>query len=373
MPKTTPTDRILRVDLLRGWFMFVIIIDHTMRFPGIYDLFTGRGWLWASAAEGFFFLSGMMVGMVYGRRRINKSFKEVSLRLWRRAGQLYIYTVGASIIYTILAMILAGNPGLKDGGVGNISLLGAVIGALSFRNIYGWADFLQYYAVFMVFAPAAIWLLRKKLWSVLLAISVLVWAKSGVNIFLGWQILFFGGCIVGFYREQIEGLYQNLTWRKWLFTAITTVAGASYIFNYALIVGRVVLQKFLPSVAFEDITRITGPYFNKPALPTLRIMTFLLWFMALYLLAWRYEEQISKKVGWLLLTYGRNSLQTYLAHSVVIFIFPLVLLTSSKNILENFAINTAVLLAVWVIVKYARRGFMAASVAFASARRYIQA
>lgn len=47
--------RIHTIDILRGFFMFMIIVDHLELFPNGFDFLTGRGLLWMSAAEGFFF------------------------------------------------------------------------------------------------------------------------------------------------------------------------------------------------------------------------------------------------------------------------------------------------------------------------------
>ena len=64
--------RIITFDIMRGIFMLVIIIDHMIGAYGesIFVLFTGGGGLPASAAEGFFILSGLMVGYIYGPKML---------------------------------------------------------------------------------------------------------------------------------------------------------------------------------------------------------------------------------------------------------------------------------------------------------------
>jgi hypothetical protein len=56
--------RILSLDLLRGFFLIVIMIDHVELYPNGWDFLTGKGRLWVSAAEGFFFMSGLLIGMI---------------------------------------------------------------------------------------------------------------------------------------------------------------------------------------------------------------------------------------------------------------------------------------------------------------------
>ena len=68
----------------------------------------------------------------------------------------------------------------------------------------------RYYAVFVFVSPLAIYLLRKNLWYVLITLTVSIWYFSGNNIFLGWQLLFFGGSIVGFYLTDIELFAHNI-------------------------------------------------------------------------------------------------------------------------------------------------------------------
>ena len=82
-------DRILALDLLRGYLLCVITIDHLFRFPGLFDLFTGRGQLWVSAAEGFFLISGILVGKIYGSK-IAYNLRGETKKLWGRAGKLYL-------------------------------------------------------------------------------------------------------------------------------------------------------------------------------------------------------------------------------------------------------------------------------------------
>lgn len=59
------TVRIEALDILRGLFLVVILINHIALFPNIFMLFTGKSELWFSAAEGFMTVSGVLVGYIY--------------------------------------------------------------------------------------------------------------------------------------------------------------------------------------------------------------------------------------------------------------------------------------------------------------------
>ncbi len=56
--------RILTLDILRGGFLVAIIVDHLNQGPSLWYLLTGGGAMWVSPAEGFFAISGILVGYI---------------------------------------------------------------------------------------------------------------------------------------------------------------------------------------------------------------------------------------------------------------------------------------------------------------------
>jgi len=157
--------RLNTLDLLRGWFLVVIASDHLIRIPSMFDLITGRGLLWVSAAEGFFFISGMLVGITRGRQMQLDGLKAASRRLWARAGKLYVASVILTFAYLFLGYWLQsrGVTAIK-GGLTHFGSVGELFyNVFNLNYTYGWADFLSFYAVFLGLAPLALWLLRRKL------------------------------------------------------------------------------------------------------------------------------------------------------------------------------------------------------------------
>src|SRR3954453_18188865 len=55
----------LRLDLLRGFAVFAMVVDHIGGASWLYAL-SGGNRFFVSAAEGFVFISGVTVGIVYG-------------------------------------------------------------------------------------------------------------------------------------------------------------------------------------------------------------------------------------------------------------------------------------------------------------------
>ena len=80
--------RIFELDLLRGFFVVIIIIDHLQLWPSPLRYLTGEGRLWVTAAEGFFLISGLLVGYIRGFKNKDKSLKDISIKLIKRAGLL---------------------------------------------------------------------------------------------------------------------------------------------------------------------------------------------------------------------------------------------------------------------------------------------
>ncbi len=351
--------RLSRIDLLRGWFLVIVIVDHLGRYPGIFDAFTGRGLLWSSAAEGFFFLSGMMVGLIYGRKKLAEKFITITTKLWSRAAKLYALCVATTMLYTTIALLLAGHPGLKGGGVGSETFSHALNLALHLQFTYGWADFLQFYAVFMVLAPLAVWLLRKQLWPLVLATSLYFWWYSAGNMYFSWQLLFFGGTVYGFYMQAIERRFLELgtIWQKLVAGVVVGLATLSYAASSVLLFGKLFLAArpglssfiHVSPDSIQNINNVIGRYFDKAALPAERVGVFLLWFFALYLIVSRYETQISRVLGWLLVPLGRSSLSVYVAHSFIVFIVPMILMPSTSIVL-NFFIDSVVIMGLWGLV-----------------------
>lgn len=331
---TEKSDRIVSLDLIRGYFLFVILIDHLGRFFGFWEIFTGRGAQWVSAAEGFFFVSGIMIGLVRGRKMLGRPIRDIVEKCWSRAIVLYFWAVGLSLFFSFIAIWLEGTAGLKAGiyqGGDNLSL---VKDTLSLYFSYGWADFLRYYAAYLFLSPLAIWMVRKRLWWLLLVISSVVWISTE-SMMTSWQILFFSGMVFGYYYEEIESSFKNLRIRtqdyiKRLIFGLTLISLSLsvYFTTFAEEYGKEAGARFLSldlnqarNYSIETLRTV----FDKTSLSPARLALFYLWFAGLFLLVKKYEGFFKDKVGWLLMTLGQNSLYVYIVHSIILFFLNLIL------------------------------------------------
>lgn len=360
MPEKKPS-RILTIDLIRGYFLFVIMIDHLYRFFGFYELFTGGGTQWVSAAEGFFFVSGIMIGLIRGRKLIAEPLSVATKKVWSRALQLYLWSIALTTSFTLLGLAFAGNPGLKLGGFRNESFGHFLSTTLTLRYNYGWADFLVYYILYLLFTPLALWLLRKGKWYVLLALSFAIWLLSS-NTQLGWQLLFFSGTIVGFYLYDIEGWFGRLQkrTRRALATAVVTLAVCTLVisefFNsFIHHMNNVNPQREFFGVATADLFDINKYYFahifDKYSLGIGRLVLFYIWFTALYLTVRYYEKAVAKIAGWFLIPLGQNSLYVYIVHAILLFVLNLIL-PPVIPVWANIVVNTLFLGVIWSLVRH---------------------
>lgn len=348
--------RILTFDLLRGYFLVAIILDHLGYYPNLLDWWSGRGNLFVSSAEGFFFISGIVLGIVRGAKLINQPFSISAKLLLKRGIQLYITAVILMFFFTFVGWLFLDNPGLKDGiRMPHENLLDIIWGGLTFKYIYGWADYLRLYAIFILAAPVAIWLLRRKLWYVVLGISIFIWSQfhnspletAELSQIYSWQLIFFGGLIVGFYWKSIMEwwLQLSLTLRK--ATTMTTVilAASTMFLAFILAYGT---DLFHLDSALKDTFNALHPYFIKESLPLSRIALFLLWFGAAFWLFWKFETQIVRGLGWLFISFGTNSLYVYTLQAFLVFFMHLAIPVATSSILVNLALSICGVLIIWL-------------------------
>ena len=374
MPEATNTTqkspRIRAFDIIRGYFLIVILINHIELYPSFFDFFTGRGRLMVSAAEGFFFMSGLLVGMVY-KRRLHFGMKFIFAKTWKRAVNLYVGSVALTLLFTALAVYL-GHPLIKEGLTDYINWPHIISQSLQLRYSFGWADFLYRFALLMFLAPFALYLLDKGKWWLLALFSLGLWAAPGdgnpLDI-LNWQIIFMMGMIAGFYWGEIQkwsrGLKPNL--RRRLKVSLVTFAVTTFTLSYlSVFLLSKMNQRLLgnPQSMSPWWTSLTNQlnstneylwlYAQKWTVGPLRIILFIAWFLVLFMLVQRFEKQITRATKGLVELLGRNSLFVYIDHAFIVFAFKF-FIPAKTNIYQNFLITAAALfLLVITTVQYTK-------------------
>lgn len=359
---TTKARRIDELDLIRGFFVLTIVVDHLQRWPSPFLFITGEGRLWASAAEGFFIISGLLIGYIRGYKNRHQPFNSVAVKLFKRAAMLYVWSVLITIAVVALTEILP----IKDASL--IPKYPDGTAATSFWHFLGsvftqdyvtdWIYFLRLYWMMMLAAIPVIWLLRRdKAWLVgLLSVGLYVLTElvfSEPEAALQWQVLFFLPAILGYYLEPLVAWLRQrpAIWRTSVITLVGSTAATMLLSFYwvhgwslSLIVSHIDLDWY------ERVREWLDPWFASWPLAPGRVVLGLLWFMGgLAFFMWL-RRPISKYFGWLLFTYGRASLSAYCIQAVLLcFVQAFVPLSTSPY--YNFTLTVLILLAVWGLLK----------------------
>lgn len=342
----------------------VIIVDHLLRFPSLYDPLTGRGLLWVSAAGGFFFLSGAVITIVRRRQLLQKGWRWTTKTIWKRAGQLYLANLVLTLLFTAIGRVLIANPSIKPGLNPDASWVDIIVQTLTLQYVYGWADFLVYYAVFLVVTPLALWLLHKRLWWVLLGVSALGWIyqyampTNFATYYLVWQGYYFSGMVGAYLYPTVAAWFRSRKPRQQkqlattivAATAITMLASILYIYvpNYFANEARQLPSQPQLAQAIQQITtqsRIIDPYIGDNRTGLFRLPLAWLWFTAFYIMFYRYQDVLSRKLGWFLLPMGQNSLYVYILQAFAVYFVAFI--SAPNNLIFNTLIVTTVLAAIW--------------------------
>lgn len=359
-------ERILSLDLLRGLFLVIIFVDHLSWQPSLFFQFiTSNTGLYASAAEGFFMISGVLVGYIYGPR-ILSSRKNTIFRILKRAGLLYILAVIFTLLYSFWSLSLdAPNPlfALWPGDIPSM-----IINTFTLNYNYGWTDYLSKYALFMLFSPIALLLIAKKKWWIVAIASASIWLFLRKDFTFisaaSWQLVFTSGILVGYYLPRIEKIVKSAS-TKFSFPflkAIVITGITSYILIavWSSIVPFVIFHFLsgLPTEIAEFITKIenfranTLVYFVKDSIELSRYLIGTLWFATLYILFRRYEDILNRMTRGLLLNLGQNSLFVYCLQAFVLFTLDVVFRPPHPNILLNTFVGVAGVAFIIVVTKY---------------------
>jgi len=350
--KVPKSKRILAFDLMRGLFLLIIMIDHIELYPNGFDFLTGKGRLWASAAEGFFFMSGLLIGMMY-RRRLAFGMKFIFRKMWTRAAELYIVGVSLTLLF-VAWVVFTHHPPIKDALPEPFPWPHYIKEALLMRFTYGWADFLVRFAILMFIAPFVFYLTAKGKWWLAATGIFIAWLFRGQGFTLAWQLIFNGGIIIGFYWDKLEAAFRKLKKpkRRQIKIAVFTVAGitlaVSYLSVYLLSLlfhlwGWDHLPPWGQHIAYDwgNWNHDVWLYADKWTMGPVRIVLFAFWFTALYWLTRRFEDQVSRYSRGVIEMLGRNSLMVYTIHAFIVFTFKMYLIPTKTNVLQNFLITGA--------------------------------
>jgi hypothetical protein len=205
-------ERDWRIDTLRGYFLVAMTLGHL---PNPVARFTEYTFGYASAPDGFVFLSGLVSAWVYLRVAQTNGHRAMVSKSFRRAGTIY---------FTHIALLLFGIGVALLPGIGlhrNPHPLQTFISGALLWNQVGFDRILPMYCVFMAFNPLVLGQFTKGRAWLIGIISAILWtaAQFGLgdsrlnaasldpvtfNLF-AWQAYFVAGQYIG-YRAVCSGV-----------------------------------------------------------------------------------------------------------------------------------------------------------------------
>jgi hypothetical protein len=339
--------RDLALDLLRGYFLVVIMIDHLRYAVNPFYAISGRQSLWVTAAEGFVLISGFLVGVLRGDEMRSAGFAAAARHLLRRAGVLALWCALLTIAFRAISETTGYWPDVPNADAPG-SLLDYSLGALVLRRTYGDHNLLAAYALFLAVAPFALAAMLRGYTVVVVTGSLLLWGaayryrlvwSNSVQADLCWQLLFVVGMAAGFHRAALARRWTALARR----TRDLLVAGAA-LAVIAIIAGSLLR---LP-VHGVYRTRLEAHAFDRDRLGPARIVCALVLVISLYALVRTFETRLAPTIGRFLVPLGQASLYVYIVQSVLTFVLV-------NRVMSNpwlaMATTAAMMGLVWIMVR----------------------
>lgn len=239
-----------RVDTLRGYFLVIMTVAHLGQ--NSIMRFTEYTLGYASAPDGFVFLSGLVSGWVYLKILARSGPAALTSRALQRAGQIYLVQISLLIV-AIVGTTLSGRPLFHGATPAQALLAGAF---LIYQPSY--SDILPMYCIFLLFTPLVLLQLVKGHIRLVISMSAAFWVLSqfgfgetsssvpwiyvGKFNLLAWQAYFTAGlCFAWWTASRNIGIPKS----RALFVAFAI--GASLLFvdrHLHLIAGITPLLKF---------------------------------------------------------------------------------------------------------------------------------
>jgi len=163
------------LDALRGLFLVWMTLTHL---PTRFSDFTNQPIGFVSAAEGFVFISALLVGRIYMRDTL-KDATGVRAKLWKRSLQIYAYhLLMLTLLFTVAAAFAVHTHKAALNHLLSFYLVHpfvAIVGSVLLLYCPPLLDILPMYVTFLFFSPLLLSLAGRYGWRKILAVSALVW------------------------------------------------------------------------------------------------------------------------------------------------------------------------------------------------------
>lgn len=378
-----PRDR--RLDLLRGMIIITVVVTH-IELDSPYSFVSLKAIGAITGAEMFVLLSGVVLGMIYEPTVRKLGERATAVVMLKRARKQYV----VALVVVVLVYLLGRLPlvdasditTFTDRGTGENG--GAVAGQVydlyaNFPRLFdypppGYAirqllllemgpwvfNIMGLFVVLSLLLPALMWLIRRRMWWVVLAVS---WAGyvyatiddphwlpsqfEAVFPLLIWQVAFTHGLVVGYYRRQITRV---------LTTRPGKVATAAFVVGYAAVLawiwwGNAHGGPAPAPLPADSYAWLLENFYIRVFLQPGRLIDLVLVVVVAFAVLTTCWKPIDKAIGWLWIPMGQASLYVFIVHVFFALAVANVPGLDRMSFWQGTLIHTVVVLVIWAMVK----------------------
>jgi hypothetical protein len=352
----TRRPRDLRLDFFRGLALFCMFIDH-VQLNGLLALFTVQAMGISDAAEMFVLISGCAAGMVYGRVLDGGGLVAATMRIYRRACQLYV-AHAFLLMQLIVAMVYWADSWVQRDNAGQFPTVftepaTALFNILTLRWQPDFMDILPLYIALLAALPLVLLGFRNREKAVLAGslglwfvtqfsdrIALTTYPTHSVWYFnpFAWQALFVVGAWCGW-----RGIHQGIAWlsRRWVFWLAVAVVLAGFAIRFSW-----TLHRFYGPVP-ALLTELLGHPLAKTNLSPLRFANILALALVVVSLMPAKSTLLRHWAARPFIVCGRHSLPIFCLSGILLTIEPLLIYQWPGGfLLQSIVVATGILMMV---------------------------
>ncbi|WP_210048480.1 OpgC family protein [Neorhizobium petrolearium] len=339
------------IDGMRGYFLVFMLINHLIFAGGYFLVKINHNQLaFVEDAQGFVFLSGLLIGMVYAKKMMRNGYAAGRAAIYTRAFELYRYAMGIVLVVLVAQMLLPGAYTIWFNWLGYTNfddpLRLAAIASFLYQPTF--MDILPQYIVYMLFAPMLVKLVLEDKWHYVIAGSIILWMTAqlglqqivttplndlvmgaddqGVRVsfnLLGWQIVFYSALVLGALTSA-----GKIDWKKILSPDNTFIPKVALVLVLFFLPLRLITaHELMPphmigKFASMEIRADFGPVYLLNFAAVALLVTWLIVAGPKHKAAW--VRRIAGALTWVfslkyLQLLGRHSLYVYVWHVAIVY------------------------------------------------------
>lgn len=377
-PETGAT-RDLRLDLMRGFVIPLLFASHFEFFSMLMYIGWERLGV-VSTAEIFVILSGIVVGMVYGKKIKQDGLAAAMPPLIKRSVELYrisvvmillvaviryIPWIDSSIITTFYDAPLNQTYQLYPDKNADFSVMISKalllqIGPHQFQVIG------MYVVLFILVTPFVFFMLTRQRVSLLLGISWVVYAihygapyqslrPTGAQFeyafpLMAWQLVYVHGLVVGYYKQDILAFFRSLL-GTWLIRVSLLLSLGFMLLTWNHPLPHIPQWIALNIIPAETFHYLSNEYFSKNKIGIGRLLNVVVLFISIYTLLTLCWQPLNRALGWFFIPLGQASLYVFFIHIFLLLAIMNTPLPGYHNFWINTAMHLGLLALVWIMVK----------------------